>query len=140
MWYAAHAVMLIRLKSGEPIKSDGQTEIPVWENIFLVEAATDKEAMAKARLRALDDENAADDTMLWGDEPSEFKFVGLRKLMLCFSDEEQPGDGTEITHNKLYFADQKQLDNFVAGEEAQLTIEDEFPDEPAADLNDEAAN
>ena len=46
MWYAAHAVMLFRLKEGE------QTEFPIWENIFLIEAATPEETHQKAEARA----------------------------------------------------------------------------------------
>ena len=121
MWYAAHAVMLIRIKDGE------QTEFPIWENIFLIEAATPEEAQQKAEVRALEDESEADNTDTWDGRPSRFEFLGLRKLMQCFSDEEQPGDGTEVSHNKITFADREQLDKFVAGEQARLTIYDEYP-------------
>ncbi len=129
MWYAAHAVMLIRLNSGE------QTEFPIWENIFLIEATTPKEAHAKAEARAREDETHDQNRdhpfkgLTLSDEPAEFKFLGLRKLMQCFSDEEQPGDGTEISHNQITFADRAQLEKFVAGDQAQLTIDDEWPEE-----------
>lgn len=133
MWYAAHAVMLVRSHSGE------QTEFPVCENIFLVEAATPDEAHAKAESRAREDETHDENItekfagLTWDDEPAEFKFLGLRKLMQCFSDEEQPGDGIEVSHNKLLFENREQLDFFVQGEEARLTIEDERFDELEGD-------
>ena len=121
MWYAAHAVMLIRLKSGE------QSEFPIWENIFLIQAATPDEANAKAEARALEEESAEGNSDTWNGKPFRFEFLGLRKLMECFSEEEQPGDGTEVTHNKIVFADREQLEKFVACEEAKLTINDERP-------------
>lgn len=124
MWYAAHAVMLIRLKSGE------QTEFSVWENIILIQAATPDEAHEKAAKRAREDEGDSENTFTWNEEPAEFKFLGLRKLMECFSDEKRPNDGDEITHNQIKFANRDQLELYVAGEEAQLTIDDEWPWEP----------
>ena len=131
MWYAAHAVMLIRLKSGD------QTEFTVWENILLIEAATPDEAHDKAKSRALEDEWNLDDTFTWDDKPAEFKFLGLRKLNQCFSfdgqQSQQPGDGDEITFNQIRFANREQLELYVAGEEAQLTIDDERPCEPEGD-------
>lgn len=128
MWYAAHAVMLFRLKEGE------QTEFSVWENIILIQAATPDEAHEKAEARAKEDETKYEENGLtWDDELAEFKFLGLRKLMQCFSDEQQPSDGTEVSHNQITFADREQLDKFVAGEEAQLTIDDEWPWEPEGD-------
>ncbi len=50
--------------------------------------------------------------------------------MQCFSDEEQPGDGIEVSHNKITFADREQLEKFVACDESQLTIHNERPWEP----------
>lgn len=120
MWYAAHAVMLIRFREGE------QNEFPVWENILLVEAPTPEEAKEKACQRALEDVGN-DETMTWDKKPAFFEFIGLRKLMQCCSDEEQPGDGTEVSFNDLLFSSRKELDAFVAGEESQVTFQDENP-------------
>ncbi len=120
MWYAAHAVMLVRFREGE------QDEFPVWENIFLVEAPTPQEAMEKAKTRALEDVSD-DETMTWNKRPARFEFVGLRKLMQCWSDEEQPSDGTEVSFNDLLFSSREELDAFVRGEETQVTFQDENP-------------
>lgn len=123
MWYAAHAVMLIRLKSDE------QTEFSVWENIILIEAATPNAAYEKAEARAREDEGDSDNTFTWNGEPSRFEFLGLRKLNQCFWDDEeaQPGDGGEVTYNEITFSDREHLEKFVAGDQAQLTIDDERP-------------
>ena len=121
MWYCAHAVMAIYFTQAD------QNEFPAWENIFLVEAPTAQEAFAKAELRARQDEG--DHGLTWDDNPAEFVFLGLRKLVKCYDGETRPSDGTELTYNRLLFDSREDLNSFAAGNEARATFEDEAPEE-----------
>ncbi|MBN2004361.1 MAG: DUF4288 domain-containing protein [Anaerolineae bacterium] len=49
-WYAAHAVMYVKFKDRQ------QEKYPLWENILLIAAESDEEALAKAVARAKEDE------------------------------------------------------------------------------------
>lgn len=121
MWYTAHAVVVLRLKEG------AQDEFRVWENIFLVKAESEEEALKKAEIRSREDEG--EDGLTLDGQPAEFVFLGLRKLVRCVDGENRPTDGTEVTYNTLFFANQQALDDFVAGKEACATFDDEKPDE-----------
>jgi hypothetical protein len=118
MWYAAHAIMLFRYRDSE------QNEFPVWENIFLVEANGSDEALRMAEERAKKDE-FDDETRTYNGKPADIVFVGIRKLMQCLSDEEQPSHGTEVSHNQLRFKGKAALEAYIRGEETVVTFEDE---------------
>lgn len=119
MWYSAHAVMAIRFKEGV------QNEFPAWENIILIQAETDQEALDKAEARARQDEGECG--LTWAGHPAEFVFSGLRKVVKCYESELQPSDGTELTYNQLVFSNKEDFDAFASGREAHALFENEDP-------------
>jgi len=119
MWYTAHVVIQLRTKE-EP-----QAEFCVWENVILIEAKNEEEALEKAEVRGREDEGEFGLTI--NGKSAEFVYVGLRKLMACSDGERTPSDGTELSFNRLYFASQQDLDDFAEGKEVPATFDDEEP-------------
>src|SRR5438067_1848436 len=109
-WYAAHLILYVRLKKRR------QRRYPVWENIVLIRAATDDEAMAKAEQRGHEGEGDCDGSFTWEGDPAEWVFAGVRKLMLCDEAEARPRDGTELTYLELEVASKDALKKLVEGE------------------------
>ena len=129
-WYAAHVVMAFRL-TRHP-----QTEWHAFENVFLIEADSSKDAHAKARQRGLEDESHDDSLTLRG-RPAVLEFAGIRKIVACFSEDERPGDGTEVTYTELEFSSREQLDRFLDGKEANVLVSDVLDDDPEPASGDE---
>jgi hypothetical protein len=90
-WYAAHLVLYVKLKAG------AQRPFPVWENIVLLRARSEEEALAKAEQRGRAEAGDDDGTFRWNGKPAEWVFAGVRKLTLCEDSEDRPGDGTEVS-------------------------------------------
>lgn len=95
MWYCAHAIMYLRRLEGE------QREYVVWENMYLIEAGTDDEALRKAEARAREVEGGPERGLQLGDgTPAEWVFAGIRKLIACQDEDRRPNDGTELTYSE----------------------------------------
>lgn len=109
-WYAAHAVMYVRFKD------DQQESYPFWENILLIEANSDEEALAKATQRAKEDEGDSRGTFTWLGRPAQWCFAGIRKLTSCEDSDNKPGDGTEITYLEMEVSDEDDFSRFINGE------------------------
>lgn len=104
-WYAAHAIMYVKFKS-QP-----QESYPFWENIILVEAASDEEAMMKATARAKENEGDSQGSFTWADHPASWCFAGIRKLVACEDFNARPQHGTEITYLEMEVEDEPVLLN-----------------------------
>lgn len=115
-WYAAHVVMVVRFKD-QP-----QDHFPAWENIILIRADTGEAAFEKAMRRAREDEGDCGGTMRWGEKPAEWVFAGVRKIVACVDEEQQPGDGTEVSYTDLEFSSRDELDRFVRGEDVTVLV------------------
>ena len=76
-WYAAHIVMLVRFKQGV------QRRFPAWENIVLVQAQDENEALSKAE--SLGQRGAGDDggSFKWDGKLATWEFAGVRKVTEC---------------------------------------------------------
>lgn len=118
--YAAHIIMAVKYR--EP----PQDSIPFYENVVLIDAASDDEAWDKAE--ELGREDAADDdpSFRWGDRPARWEFVGVRKLITC-----QPrgvsdtiGPGTEITYSQMSVRCEDDLTKLVGGEPVEVIYEE----------------
>src|SRR5215468_4059584 len=59
-WYAAHIVMVVKLKEGT------QRRFPAWENIVLLSAASEAAALAKAEAIGRASEGDDDGSFRWG--------------------------------------------------------------------------
>ncbi len=109
-WYAAHAVMYVKFKDCQ------QEKYPLWENILLIDANSDEEAMAKAVNRAREDEGDSEGTFTWEGLPAMWCFGGIRKLVTCESEEERPTGGTEITYLEMEVNSKADFERFLVGE------------------------
>ena len=100
-WFAAHIVMMVQ------IKGKRQNRFPVWENIVLIKAKSEKEAFLKAEEHGRDNGGDDDGTFRWDGQPADWVFAGVRKLALCVDPSNRPSHGTEITFNE-YLLDSKE--------------------------------
>lgn len=95
LWYAAHAIMYVKFADGN------QDKYPIWENIILIEANSDEEALEKAQKRAKEDQSESEDDFTWEERPASLIFAGIRKLISCNNPEEKSCHGTEITYSQM---------------------------------------
>src|SRR5438034_10303777 len=98
MWYAAHVIMAFKYRTAP------QKEIPVWENIVLVEANSAEEAWKTAEKLGREEDDP-DLSLTWNGIPTQLTFVGIRKIVSCL--EGVPGDenvlatGTEVSYSLM---------------------------------------
>ena len=120
-WYAAHIIMAIRTIEG------GQGPIPVYENVFLIEASDRKEAVDKAR-KIGKEEALIDDKGTLNGKPAKWVFAGVRKIVSISNpyehdpdqDRLRPIDGTEITYSKFEVADEVAIKRLAKSEEVEV--------------------
>ncbi len=113
-WYAASAVFVYRVREGK------QSRFPVLENVYLIEADSDEDALKKAeelgKSRSIDDE-----TMTLDGRPARLDYAGIRKLLTIENpfpaqpNTDQPGHGTEVTYSDFTVANEKDLKRLVGG-------------------------
>ncbi len=113
-WYAASAIMYVRFKDGQ------QDHYPVWENILLVEAASESLAQERATERARLDEGDSDGTFRWNGRPAGWVFAGVRKILLVSHEGDNLGHGDELTYSEFSVADENALHDLAAGREVVL--------------------
>lgn len=117
-WYAAHAVLVVRYRSGE------QTSLPIWENIYLINAASDDQAFKDAEDAArssIED----DPSFTWDGHPARWEFVGIRKLITCIVDENgNLFSGCEATYSQLEFRTAAELEAFMKREPSRPLIDE----------------
>jgi hypothetical protein len=113
-WHAAHLVLYVKYKEHP------QTTYPLWENVVLIEAGTEEEAMAKAERRGREDEGDCSGSFHWDDKPATWVFAGVRQLIRCVDPEERPRDGTEVTYNEMEVDSLETLNQFVQGRPAAV--------------------
>jgi hypothetical protein len=116
--YAAHLILAVRFRD------KSQKSIPCYENVVLVYASDDEEAMRRAREFGAD---AAADEFEWDGRPARWEFVGVRKLIECRtprSADNRLGAGTEVTYSQLVLASEEDLQKLVAGEPVTVSYEE----------------
>ena len=120
-WYAAHVVLLIHFKDGV------QSVFPAWENIYLIDAQTEDEAVSKAEALGRNDEGDSGGTFTWDGRPAEFRSCGLRKLVSVSnsaSADNNVGDGAELSYLTLEFESSKALADYMNGTPINLRVLD----------------
>jgi hypothetical protein len=111
-WYAAHVVMAHYLKSGP------QRSFLVFENIFLLNARSWKEASAKAERLGREEAEVVGDcdgSLRVDGKPAVLRFAGVRQVVECDPPNERPADGDEVSYNELRFASARDVDKFANG-------------------------
>jgi hypothetical protein len=119
MWYAAHVIMYFKAKKGR------QGRYLVWENVFLVEAASTDEAFAKAERLGRADEGNSDGSLRLNDRPVTLTYGGVRKAVrVGYGTDDEPVDGVEATYSVLRVQDRRALNRLVAGKSVTVRYED----------------
>ena len=116
-WYAAHIIMSIKFKDTE------QEEYPTYENVILIEANSDDEALSKAEKRGKADEIKSDD-FTWNEHSAMLVFEGIRKLIDCEDPNTLPCDGTEITYSQMIVETQEELSKLACGDSTVVKYEE----------------
>lgn len=118
-WYAAHIVIGIM-----PIQRPSET-ILVHENVVLVEAPSETDALGKAKAIG-QTEAALQDGLTLNGAPAKRVFAGVRKLITVSNpetsnlDQDKPSDGTEITYSVYEVSNEEVLKEFAAGSEVAV--------------------
>ncbi|HTD90988.1 MAG TPA: DUF4288 domain-containing protein, partial [Burkholderiales bacterium] len=98
-WFAAHAVMYLKLKN-QP-----QAKVLVWENVFLLEAEDSKQAMDKATKRAKEDEGDGSGSLTYDNKPATWVFADVRKLLTVVHRGKNLKSGDEATYSEFLLND-----------------------------------
>lgn len=127
MWYAAHVIMAFRYREGK------QGAIPVWENVFLVQASSPSEAQEVATAIGREEAGHDDPSTTWDGIPVRLTFAGVRKVVECSPPPDpaagELGTGTEVTYTEFLVDSETALEQLVAGEAVTVTLQDEFDDD-----------
>jgi hypothetical protein len=115
-WFAAHAIMYFKLKSGE------QDRFTIWDNVYLIEAEDIDEAWEKAEARAKQEEGDDDGSLLLDEQPAAVVFAGIRTMSEVAHGEEegQLRSGDEITYSEFQVSDEESVRRLVNGEEVSV--------------------
>jgi hypothetical protein len=117
-WYAAHAIMSVKFTDGN------QDKYPIWENIILIKADSDAEALEKAKKRAKQDESSSIPDFTWKGRSASWVFAGIRKLIACVDSESRPKDGTEITYSEMELDTAEDLFKLVNGQPVTISYQE----------------
>ena len=116
-WYTGNAIFYFRLKSGI------QTEFPVWENIYLVQADSFEQARRKIATRASEAAGDSAASLIYENQPAELVFMGIRKITSCENETCRPEDGNEVSYNEFVLGDLDSVRRLSEGFPTDLTYE-----------------
>ena len=123
-WYAASLVYVFRVRIGP------QAKFPVWEEVCLIEASDDDEALEKAEILGRERNAVDDETLTLNDVPATKSYFGIRKLLTidnpfpASQNESPPMHGTEITFSDFTLESETDLLRFVRGQSVSLIYEE----------------
>ncbi len=110
--FAVHTLLAVRV--------EGTTDIPVYENVLLIQAADGEDAERRAtEIASLEEE----EVFRWDGKPARLEFVGIRKVIECqpFGTAKRIGSGAELTYSVLAVASEADLKKLVAGDPVTVT-------------------
>ena len=122
-WFAASIIVAVRTKKGR------QKTFPVFENVYLIEAKSSKQAYARAE-KIGKREQIPDDSLTLDGRPAKFVYVGVRKVVTIAnpfpiaSDSAPPRHGTEITYSVLQMDSAKDVIELARGHPVSLVYEE----------------
>lgn len=117
MWFSASIVMYVRFKDGN------QDRYPVWENTYLIEAASREEAVSKAEELGVAGEGDAHGSMEWDGRPAEWVYFGMTRLLDYYGMNDRPGDGDEITWAQYIVKSCEDMDRLVSEQPIDVRYE-----------------
>jgi len=109
-WYAVHVVMAIYLKA------EFSETFPVYENVFLIHASTEQEAVRQGVEIGECEEGDSEGSLTWDGKPAMQKFMGVRKTVLCVDSRNRPTEKTEITYSQFLFSSEGDVKKFCRGQ------------------------
>ncbi len=118
-WYVAHVIMYVKYTDIQH-----QKEYPVWENLYLINATSDIEALKKAEMKGKAEEGDFDPSFKWNKVSATWVFGGVRKLVKCEND---PADLVELSYNEMTIK-AWELDNLINGKKVKAVIDKVFDD------------
>lgn len=119
-WYAAHIVIRVRF-----LRTKKRRQI-AFENVVLIKAQNGEEAWDKAEAIASVENNLLETGAFeWEGEPTEWEFVGIRKVVETLCSSRFPQHGDELSYSELRFDSLDALKQFAQGRSAPLNAMDE---------------
>src|SRR5207302_4882082 len=109
-WFAAHVILWVKYTEHK------QKTFPLWENVILIRAQSEKEAFAKAEAHGHRMAGKGKPTFTWSGKPAMWVFGGVRKVTACDDPEERPDDGTEITYTQMRVRSPEALKKLLEGQ------------------------
>jgi hypothetical protein len=104
-------------------KDGKQDKYTVWENVLLIDAPSNEEALQKAETLGREQEGDEDGSLTWAERPAKWVYSGIRKLLTVSnlsSVENVPADGAEISYSEFEVSDDVSLSRLVNGEEVTV--------------------
>lgn len=127
-WYAASVIMSARFLDGN------QDKYPIYENVILIEASNEEEALVKIKARAREDEIDSSGNLTWCGRAATMVYAGIRKLITCqpsatalaegASANTRPTDGTEITYSQMVVSTSDDFDKLLRGDPVTVLYEE----------------
>jgi hypothetical protein len=105
-------------------KDGKQDYYPINENIILIEAKDEKEALQKAIERGKIDEGDSSGTYLYDRKPAIMIYGGIRKITQCDDSDQRPGDGTEVTYSEFLVDSNEKLLKLIKGDPVDIFYDD----------------
>ena len=115
-WFAVHVIMRVQFK-----EASEEEEVPVWENVFLMEAESGSAAASSASSLAREEEGDDKGSFTWDGQPATWVFAGIRKVTIC----DPPASGVEITWSQFVLKSEADLRALVDGREVLLVYDEE---------------
>jgi hypothetical protein len=116
--YAAHLIMAVRFDTPRP------GPIPFYENVVLIYADSDDDALRKACRIGRDEAAVEENDFRWGGRPARWEFAGVRKLIACRgpagSGTDRIGHGAEVTYSEMAVRSEADLKKLVTGEPVEV--------------------
>ncbi len=114
-WYSASVVIYVKFKDGI------QDHYPIWENVVLISAKSDDDAMAEACLIGQESDG---DEFTWEEREACWVFAGVRKLLsIDVPSNLNLESGTEVTYSQMLLKTREDLEALIDGEEVELIYE-----------------
>ena len=120
-WYAASIIIAFRTEQKDHLP------ILVHENVILIEAPNEDEAMEKARTAGENQvQPGVSKTLRIGNRSAHLEFIGVRKLIAVGNpwplsqDQDRPVDGTELTYSEFELPDEDALMRLSNGDDVTL--------------------
>ncbi len=118
-WYSAHLITYFKLKNRP------QNSYTVWENIVLIEAVDEADALSKAEEIGKHQAKLGEDKSLTADgQPAENIFAGVRNIGTVFhtGQDGKLESGDEVSFLEYVVSDKLSIERLVKGEKVEVTL------------------